>query len=313
MRVTSSMLLRTALANINSQRLRLAETQEQASSGLRVNRPSEDPVAARLAMQYRSAQQANGQFERNIGQGQGRLRSVEGAVDASADLVVRARELAIQASNDTLDADARLAIAREIAALHDALLANANTRHTGSYVFGGYLSDVPAFVSTGPFVEGQPPPVVTYQGDGNEIEVEIEEGVRVASSLDGRRVFLGDADGDGLVDAGREDVFDVLADLWNDLQLNNIAGIQGSLDRLDRAQLQLNLEQVRAGAADGRMDTARDSLGRHGVTLAARRSEVEDADAVEVYSNLVIQENALRAALEATSRVIQPSLMDFLR
>ena len=56
------MLVRTALANINQQRLRLAQTQEQATSGLRINRPSDDPVAARLAMQYRRAQAATEQF-----------------------------------------------------------------------------------------------------------------------------------------------------------------------------------------------------------------------------------------------------------
>ncbi len=313
MRVTSSMLLRTALANINSQRLRLAETQEQATSGLRVNRPSDDPVAAQLAMQYRSAQAATDQYERNVGQGQARLRRVEAAIDSSVDALIQARELAVQASNDTLDATARLAIAEEIASLHDQLLANSNTQHTGASVFAGYQNGAAAFVSTGPFVVGQPPPVVTYQGDGNEIQIEVERGTQVASTLDGRRVFMGDADGDGLPDPGREDLFDALADLWNDLQLDNVAGVRASLDRFDRAQLQLNLEQVRAGAADGRMDAALDTLGRDRVNLAARRSEVEEADTVEVYSSLVIQENALRAALDATSRVLQPSLMDFLR
>ncbi len=313
MRVTSAMLLRTALANINSQRLRLAQTQEQATSGLRVNKPSDDPVAARLAMQVRSAQAASDQFERNVGQGQVRLRKVEVAVDESVDVIVRARELAIQASNDTLDANSRLAIAQEIASLHDELLANANARHSGAYVFAGYQNDAPAFTASGGFVDGQPPPTVTYQGDGAEIEVEVEAGVQVASTLEGRRVFLGDADGDSVTDPGREDLFDLLATLWNDLQNNDAVALRASLDRFDRAQLQLNLEQVRAGAAEGRMDAARDALGRDQVSLEARRSEAEDADSVEVYSNLVIQENALRAALDATSRVLQPSLMDFLR
>lgn len=312
-RVTTEMLLRSALANIDAQRARLARTQEQAASGLRINRPSDDPVGARLAVQLRGANALATQFERNIEQGQSRLRTVEVAVSESIDVIERARELAIQGANDTLDANGRIALSQEIEQLHDELLSRANTRYAGGYVFAGRANDSAAFAVSGPFVDGAAAPTVTYLGDGAEIEVEIESGVRVPSTIDGRRVFLGDADGDGAADAGREDLFDVLAELWGDLQADDVDGVRGALDRLERAQFQLSLEQIRVGSFDGRMSGAREIQAETRLAQTTRLSEVEDADSVEVFSSLVVQENALRASLDAASRVVQPSLMDFLR
>ncbi len=311
MRVTDTMLLRTSLADLNVRRSALARVQEQASSGLRINRPSDDPVDVRTATVLRSDIAASEQMLRNQDRAEVRLAATETSLDRSLDVIARARELAVAGANGTLDATARQALGAEVAQLHDELLSAANARSSGAYVFGGFASDTAPFVSSGPFAS-PPAPTVTFVGDPNEIQTEVEPGVRLAVSLDGRRVFQGDGDGDGSPDAGREDVFAVLEGLWEDLQANDPVAIAGRLDQLDRAQLQLSLERTGVGASMTRLESARAATSDRQLEGTRRLSNVEDADTIAVLSELVEQETALQSALQAMARVLQPSLMDFL-
>ena len=99
MRVTSSMLLRNVMADVQRVRQRLAQTQERASSGLRINRPSDDPSAVRTGSELRAALSANGQYERNVTQSRTRATRIESAIANTSDLLVQVRELALQGSN----------------------------------------------------------------------------------------------------------------------------------------------------------------------------------------------------------------------
>lgn len=311
-RITSSMLLRTALVDVNRQRTRLAVAQEQASSGLRINRPSDNPVGASAAVLLRAGLQATERFEQNLSATQVRVRTLEAAVADATDVLSRARELAINGANETHDANSRKLLAAEVEGLHGFLLSQANSSISGGYVFAGFTSDTPPFAVSGPFVDGLPSPSVTFVGDSNEIEVAIDDGITVKASLDGRRVFLGDADGDGSPDAGREDLFDALASLRDALMADDTAAIGTALGRLEQASSQLETERAKIGTIDAKLSTWETRLASRRVDLATRLSDTQDADATQVYSDLVQEEMALQASLEATSRLLQPSLLDFL-
>lgn len=311
-RITTSMLFRTALANVARQRARLAETQEQASSGLRINRPSDDPVGVQNALPLRAARESAEQFLRNADTALGRLRATEGALQDALDVLQDARVAAVAGANAE-DAENRQIRAREVATLHERMVTTANSRHTDGYLFSGFRNDTQAFSASGPFVSGGAPPAVTFNGDSNEIQAEVEEGVTIPTTLDGRRVFQGDGDGDGNPDAGREDVFDVLASLWQALDTNDQTAVQNTLDRISRAESQIRLELTRVGTIERRVEAAEDAHQSAVVDLTERLSQVEDADTIRVLSDLVSQETALEASLEAASRLIQPSLLDFLR
>ncbi len=313
MRVTDSMLQQTLLADTQRARLRLARTQEQASSGLRINRPSDDPAGASRALALRGSLEEAAQLGRNIGQADGRLAATDSALEESSQVLIRARELAIQGATDTLDASSRRLLAEEIATLHDRLLAAGNRRTGGAHLFAGFASDAPPFSRPAAFGAGPPAPAVSFVGDSNEIEIEAEPGTRLATTLDGRRVFLGDGDGDGSPDAGREDLFDVIGDLWEALVNDDPVAVRGTLDRIDRGQQQLLGERAKVGSRLTRLEAARSERERLELELRTELSKTEDADSFRVYSELVQQETLLQASLEATARAVQPSLLDFLR
>lgn len=313
MRVTTSMMFRTALSDLNRLRTRMAQTQEQASTFKRINRPSDDPAGAGRIHLLEGSIQALEQYKRTISGTRARVSASENAVANSAGVLIRASEISVAASNGTLDAESRAQFAAEVEGLHATLLSEANTRFTGAHIFAGFSSDTAPFVSTGVF--GPPPlaPVVSFVGDSNEIQVDIEEGVRVAASFDGRRVFMGDGDGDGFVDAGREDVFAVLTDLHNALVLDDQVAVAATLPRLEAARAQLEVERTRIGAVETRLFNAEDRIELRSLQLKDHQSLLRDANLDELAIDLTRQETALRASLEVMSRLLPPSLMDFLR
>lgn len=314
LRITQGMLYRMALANLNQQRSRLAQTQEQASSGLRINRPSDDPLGAGTASRLRTNRAALEQLEANVSGARARAGAADSAIANSTDALIRARELAVSGSNGSQDANSRLQLAEEIAGLHDILVSEANTRFGNGFIFAGYDSDAAPFQVSGSFQAAPPAqPSVSFVGNSDEIMVQIEEGSQIRVGLDGRRVFMGDADGNGSPDPGRENVFDLLADLHQALVTDDVTATSASLTRIDDALGQFSIERTRMGAVSTRLDSATERHARRGVEIATRLSETQDADLAEVVSRLVQQESALQSGLAAMGRLLPPTLMDFLR
>ncbi len=314
-RVTNSVMVRQALFDLNQQRSKLASIQEQVSSGKRINRPSDDPVGTRNALRIRGQIDTNTQFDRNITNSLVRTNGIDSALDSSHEIVVRARELVLQAQNGTLTAGDRVLIAQEIEELHAELFTHANTRRAEGYIFAGYKSDREPFQVSGDFEVGQPAPVVTFVGDTTEVEVQIEENVTTETTLSGRRVFFGAAGvGLGAVpDAGKENVFDTLRNVWQALTLNDLPVLDNALARLDTAQSQLNAERVTVGAIEKRLLDGQDVLRDQEIQLTEALESHEGVDAARVISDLVLQETALQASTQIASRIIQPSLLDFLQ
>jgi flagellar hook-associated protein 3 FlgL len=314
MRVTQNLLHRIALNDVSAARARLARSQEQASSGLRINRPSDDPVGAGQVASLESERAGLAQFLRVVGAVRGRVGALENALAESSDLLIRLRELAVQGANGTQDAASRRLLAAEVAKLHDALVAQANTQFAGAHVFAGFASGAAPFTASGAFdVATATTPSVSFVGDANEIAVEIDEGVRLGVTLNGQRVFAGDANGDGVVDAGREDVFAVAREVWRALVTDDAAAVRATLTRIDSAAAQISAERSQVGAVDASLDRAVRGLAKRSVDAELRLSDLRDADLARVISEMVQREAALEAGLNAMGRLVQTNLLDFLR
>lgn len=310
-RITSLMLQRSMLADVQRAQRALAHTQRIAASGLRVTRPSDDPMSAALASALRADLEALAQLQRNGSRAEARLVTLEESLQQTTNVLIRAKELAVQARNDPIEA-ARGVIATEIEALHQQLVQIGNTRGQGAYLYSGFATDTAAFSASGPFVRGSPPPTVSYGGDSNEIQVEIEDGFTVGSTLDGRRVFMGDADGDGAPDAGNVDLFESLGALWDGLVQNDELAIESSLDDLDAALRQIEVERAAIGSRVRTLESASSALSRAEVTLQSRLSDTQDADAALVFSDLTRQQAALEASLQVTADAVYLNLLNFL-
>lgn len=290
MRITHNMLVSNVLKNIQTNLSRLERTQDQISTGQRYNRASENPTAVARIMDLRSSEARVEQYGRNAGNAVAWLNATDAAIQTAGDAIQRARELAVAGSNDVIPAKERQAIAAEVDQLLAQLTDAANSKFNGDYLFSGHLTSTPAYAT------GTPP---VYQGDLNAIEREINEGVRVQINSFGPNVF--------------DSAMQALTDLANDLRADDGPAIRSRIADIDTAHDQMLAQGSIVGARTNRIETQQDRLEAARVSLAQLRSQDENVDMVEAIVRFNSEETVYNASLQAGARVMQPSLLDFLR
>jgi len=302
MRITQSMISRTGINQLVAQRNRLARTQEMAATGRRINRPSDDPIDYRKLLSLKDDLRQTGRFLRTIDQSRTRIRSTEEALAGAAEAIDLVRVRGLEAMNATNQREStRDAIKVQIEQLFDELVSQANVRSPGGgYVFSGRASDQAAFTAVGDFSSGVPP-TVSFTGDASATRVEIGEDVFVDVTRDGQAAFQGAAD-----------AFSAVTALWTAVDQGDDVGMRAAVDDLESARDHLFLERAAIGGSESKANSFEDRLRLQEEEITSQLSYIEDADAFEVYSDLVSQESALQASLEVSSRILQPTLLDYI-
>ncbi|AFU97670.1 flagellar hook-associated protein FlgL [Simiduia agarivorans] len=185
MRVSTSEIFNVANRGISDANSAMVKTQEQLSTGLRVLRPSDDPVASTKIMQLNDTIARIGQFTKNINSAENDLQLEETTLNGVLELIQRVQELTVQAGNTaTLTPSDYKALAAEVDARLEELLNQVNTRNAnGDYIFAGYKGGTQPFERLGP---GQ----FTYSGDEGQKLVKISESVKVPVSDSGKALFM---------------------------------------------------------------------------------------------------------------------------
>ena len=296
-RITQRTVSSTMMNGLQSNLSRLQKLQEQLSSGKQVSRPSDSPVKTVEALQFRSGIRRTEQYVRNADDGLAALGLADEALSDGLDMTRSARGLVLQGMNDTVNAEGRAALAAEIRSLRDGLVGVANTRYLDRPVFGGNSAAADAYSGTG-----------VYQGDQGEVLRTVGSGVQVAVNVPGDAVFGADGDPTQLFA-----VLDELANALEDGSATMHGRLTTGLAGLDKAIDRVISLLGGIGARTNRLETVKSSAEGQLISLANSLSEVEDIDLPKTIVDLQMQEVAYKAALGATARVVQPSLLDFLR
>lgn len=145
MRISTNQIFSGGLDAIQRGQIELNRTALQLGSGRRILTPSDDPANAATAASLDSLRHRIQQYQRNISLAVPHLQATESAIEGGTILLQRARELVVQANNDSQSAETRGFIARELRSIRDGLFEIANTRNgNGEYLFAGTRSlDVP--------------------------------------------------------------------------------------------------------------------------------------------------------------------------
>jgi flagellar hook-associated protein 3 FlgL len=298
-RVTQKTVSATMMNGLQSNLGRMQRLQEQLSSGKQVSRPSDSPVKTVEAMQLRAEIRRTEQYVRNSDDGLALLTTADSALTSSLDMTRRVRDLVLTGMNDTTSAEGRAAIAAEVDTLIGGLLGVANTRYLDRPVFGGTTSGTTAYDESG-----------AYLGDERAVERTIAAGTRVPVGVVGPRVF-----GDPTVD--QDALFAVLTDIRNALTSGGSGNVQQDLTtglaRLDGAIDRIITTLGELGARSNRVERMRTAAEDQLLGMTHSLSEAEDIDLPKTIIDLQMQEVSYKAALGATARVVQPSLLDFLR
>ncbi|MCF6093415.1 flagellar hook-associated protein FlgL [Microaerobacter geothermalis] len=297
LRITQSMLNNDMLRNLSKSYRTMGKYQDQLASGKKINKPSDDPVVAARGMFYRSQLMEIEQFQRNVNEAQNWMEITDTSMGEANDVLQRARELLIQASNDTYAQGSIDAIAAEIEQLKGQLGTIANASIGGRYIFNGTLTKSPPYdTKAGKWAS---------QTSSQDIRLEMNKGIYLAVNVVGNRIFANPSASDGM--------FGLLDKIVNDLRSGDKSQLGNYLSQLDDQIDNLLSERAALGARINRIELVKSRLDAAQVNTTKLMSNEEDADIAKVITDLKAQENVHRAALSAGARIIQPSLVDFIR
>jgi flagellar hook-associated protein 3 FlgL len=298
MRVTQKTTFNNLNRYLNDNREALAKFQQQLSSGKRVTKASDDGIAFSTGRELSNAIRKNEQYQSNIGSGLTKARYAEEALSGMADALIDFKSLALNASSDSLNAEDRESLADQVAGIKDRLVDLGNTKFNGAHLFAGTKTSELPFEIDGAAQGG-----VRYDGNAKEIEAQISDTSRVSVSVSGSE----------LRNSGSGDLFEIMQNTEDALRANDRAAINGQLDNIDDASNHvINLTST-LGSNTNRMDFLNEQLKGQAIDQDGERSRLIDTDFAEAFSNVQKYETSYQAALSVHSRIIQTSLLDFLR
>jgi len=270
---------------------RLQESQDRLATGKQITRLSDDPTGVGSAVQLRSSLGRAAQYQRNVEDGLSRLNEADSSLQRIVDNLSRVKDLATQANSGAISEGERASVAAEMTQLRDQIIATANASYLGQPVFGGTASSGRAYDASG-----------AYVGDDSSIERNVAPGLRVAVNLNGSSVFS--TNGVSLFDSLNA----LIASVTTDPSTigDNALVIDGHL-----STIQQGLAEV--GGRVNRLEALKTHTDDSIASMQKNLSSIEDIDLEKAMLDVKTRDVAYQAALSATARVIQPSLVDFLK
>ncbi|MFP7485728.1 flagellar hook-associated protein FlgL [Priestia filamentosa] len=292
MRVTQSMISQHTLRNMSSSYEKLMNLQEQATSGKKLNRPSDEPISAVKSLNYRTNLNENNQYKENFTEAYKWLDNSDGSLEEANKVMQRIRELTVSASNGTKLEDEREAIRLEVSGLKEHLVSIANKNIEGKFLFNG--------INTGQAPVDNKSGTIVVGASEKPISIELSKGLSIDVSTDGTDVFS-------------QAFFDNLTKLEQSLAEGSSGEeIGDQLSAMDENINAIISARTLIGARTNRLEIMEARLNEQGELLEKKLSDVEDIDFEKAIMDLQMQETVQRAALAVGAKIMQPSLVDFL-
>ena len=302
-RVTEQMTAGNLLTNINQALDRLDTTQQELSTGKRINQPSDDPYGTSIALQLNNQIANLTSYSNSVTDGTAWAQTSNTALTNITDAVQRIRELTVGAANGTQTQADLQATGAEVNQLIDEIKQDANTQYNGQYVFAGSAT------ATAPYQAGSND---AYAGNTGQVtrtigpNTSLNLNANLSSVLGTGQTTSGQPAGDGLL-------LNTLRNIADDMQSGNSAGLGATdLSQLDTNLNSLNGLTAGMGATSERLSMAASRIQSLQVSDAQSLSNTQDADMAQTEVDFSTQQAALTAALQAGAHIVQQSLMDFL-
>lgn len=285
MRITSHRMLELAGQATGRAQADVAELAAQVSSGTRVERPSDDPLAWAHARRLALREAMSAGRGESLALGQDALDETDRALASIGDLTAEAKQLALQSANASISATDRAAAAQRVSSLFELARTAANTRGaSGEYLLAGAQGNKEPFDATG-----------VYQGDAGARALESGEDGTATATLPGS----------ALTAAAGVDVLPALGRLATALARNDLAGIQLAIDELSTAHDQVSRARTAVGSMGAVLRDADDARGELEATLQTRIAALTEVDIVDAASELAQRTRALEAAQTVNGRLAQ--------
>jgi flagellar hook-associated protein 3 FlgL len=309
MRITPQTMFTRQMSFMRRQTAQLAIYQEQVGTGIKLVRPSDDPIEMMALMAARSDDDRLAVHRGNVNTASARLNQANSQLLETTKLLSRARAIALEGANAATDSPGQSALAEEVDTLLNQMLGVANSQDEGRYVFGGTANGQAPFSVTSRDAQGRIL-TVSYQGSSERASLPVGRDHAIDVVYSGEEIYQ----------QPTNDVFAELAALRDELlNTGNAAPAQQSQALSQRAG---NLENAQRAILDvvGEMSSTLESLesmetrlGDVQVQVKSRVSDLESADLAEAVVGLKTQETLFGNTLAVSARLFDLNLLDFLR
>jgi flagellar hook-associated protein 3 FlgL len=286
-RISQRMLVNTALNGLNGNITRNQQLQEQLSSGRLVSRPSDNPAAAANSMLLRSQQRLQEQYLTNIDDADGRLNTAGAALQDLVSSINRVKNLVVNINDSGLGSPSRSAIAAEIAEVRNSVIDSYNTTWHNRPVFGGTVQGSKAIDSNGDYI-----------GNEKQLVARIDRDVTIRTDVSGTA-------------AAADELPALLQKMVTDI--GGGGPITDDQDKLDSILNQILTTLGDVGARATQVDTTKTRVTAGQLDVRGRIAQNEDVDLPKAILELQASQVAYQASLGAAGKVLQTSLLDYLR
>ncbi len=337
MRVTNKMLSNNFLADMRTNLENINTIQQQNTSGKKFRKPSDDPFAVARSMQLHTDINTNKQYGKNITDTSNWLDTTDTALGQVGDVLQRVRELMLSAGNAAYGSDERRAIKDEINEKVGEVSQILNTSFGGVYIFGG---DRGTTKPVNTIKDGNGNVKLVYnKKDGGELKetdneynqikgklkVQVSQGVNMEYNVTATEVLQFKNE-----EAKSKDLREILRNIVTHLDGKNVKAVDGkglngknadpvkellNGDLKDITDSVSNLLKIRAevGAKQNRMEGANERNKDGTFNMTEILSKHEDVDYTENMMDYATMLSVYMASLQTSAKIIQPSLMDYLR
>lgn len=300
MRITQTTMSNNALFNLQTGLNRMQELNNKLSTGLDVAKPSDSPERFLTGQQSRSSLARTNTYIRNADNAQAWLRVTDSALQDAVTRLHRVEQLALSGANSTHNETGRRALAVEIRSMREGFLEISETEYAGRKIFGG-TADVEDGVYATQAVGTAPK--YAFKGNQDPVLRTVGPDTTVNIAANTAKAF----------GEGNTSIFATLDQLADDIEAGRIDDIRGALTKIAGHRNGMLDAMAESGTILNRVEGLRARAVDQVAALKTHKSEAESTDLAQTAVEVMTQKVAYEAALNATSRVIQPSLMDFLR
>lgn len=331
MRITNQMMSKSFLKDLNRNQNYMKRINDQLTSGKEIRRPSDNPFKVARSMQLNSDINANTQYNENIKDTINWLDTTDTALEQLGNSFQRFRELMVSAGNAAYGSDEKRAIKDEMNEKVNEIAQILNTNFDGKYIFGGSKGSTKPIgtdknIITGNnslHLSGNNGEVLNIDNLDEDVQnqinminkklvVEISQGVTMDYNVSATDILLfKDKNGASI------NVMDLLKDITNNVASENpidAAKITGeNLKVMDETVSNLLRIRAEVGAKQNRMESAGSQNEDQNFNLTDILSQTEDIDLAQKNIEAAVAQNVYMASLQVSAKIIQPSLLDFLR
>lgn len=317
MRITSLLTSDTLTGYLTSAESRYYQLSEEAASGYKVTKPSDDPSAAKKLININTQLNQLNSYLSNMSSASNELDTLDSTLSSLTDMIENVTDLATQAANGTYSGGDLSKIKTQVDSIIQSVLTTANTQYDGVYIFSGTATSTQTYTTVTDSSTNITS--ITYNGTPStgdyERYVAISDGVSVGINATGDSVFgsYSVTTTGGVTTTTANGLFGTLMTLSNALGKNDQAAVSSCLDGLSTALNNVSGVRTKYASVSNRFTLTKNSIDTTITNLKASQSDLRNADLATVLEDLATQEVALQACYQVTSNMIgKTSLLDYM-